>query len=289
MVRPLSSWGSQAVLKYRLLTAIVLIPLVILGTLFTSTDTFAAAVTVVIGLAAWEWSALAGIRIITLRVMYTCIMLATCLIFYIVSPLDAYIEIGVKIVALLWLLLAIFLMLNPIGTLSTISKSNYRMISILLGTVLLLATWASFIRLHGLADGPELIVALFLLVWAADSGAFFAGRKWGKHKLAPLISPAKTREGAIGGIILALIVAGITPYILEIEMVNPVKYLPLALVSVVFSICGDLLESTFKRVQQIKDSGRLLPGHGGVLDRIDSMLAASPIYLCGLLLLGNSA
>ena len=129
-------------------------------------------------------------------------------------------------------------------------------------------------------QNSELVLLLRLLIWSAESGAFFVGRRVGKHKLSPRVSPRKTIEGAIGGIIAALGVMLLYVFVLT-EGATSKQYLIyafLALLVAIASIVGDLFESLFKRISNIKDSGNLLPGHGGIFDRIDSLTAAAPIF-----------
>ena len=127
---------------------------------------------------------------------------------------------------------------------------------------------------------------LFLLVWGADSGAYFVGRKFGKKKLAPTVSPNKSVEGLYGGIATTVIIMMIVQYsYLNLTAVQLILFLVLSIITVFASVLGDLFESMIKRRAGIKDSGRVLPGHGGVLDRIDSLLAAAPIFAAGMYIL----
>ena len=127
---------------------------------------------------------------------------------------------------------------------------------------------------------------LFLLVWGADSGAYFIGRKFGNKKLAPKVSPNKSVEGLYGGIVTSmLIVITVTLLYLNISIPELLLFLILSVLTVFSSVLGDLFESMIKRRAGIKDSGRILPGHGGVLDRIDSLLAAAPIFAAGMYVL----
>ena len=127
---------------------------------------------------------------------------------------------------------------------------------------------------------------LFLLVWGADSGAYFVGRKLGRKKLAPDVSPNKSVEGLYGGIFTAAIIVLVVQYFyLDLTVTQHILFLLLSIVTVFGSVLGDLFESMIKRRAGIKDSGRILPGHGGVLDRIDSLLAAAPIFAAGVYIL----
>ena len=128
-----------------------------------------------------------------------------------------------------------------------------------------------------------LVLLLFGLIWAADVGAYFAGKAIGKIKLSPNVSPKKTVEGLVGGVILSLIVAG-TYVFVSLDSPSISDYLTFGVLSIIISLAsviGDLFESVLKRLANVKDSGRLLPGHGGMLDRIDSLTCAAPIFfLC---------
>ncbi len=126
--------------------------------------------------------------------------------------------------------------------------------------------------------GARFLLYLLMIVCAADIGAYFSGRLWGKHSLAPQISPKKTLEGVLGGLLLALLVAVICD-------AHSVSFLMLVVVTCLWSVIGDLFESMLKRQAGVKDSGKLLPGHGGMYDRIDSLTAAIPIFVLGLLLI----
>lgn len=135
-------------------------------------------------------------------------------------------------------------------------------------------------------NSPWWLMYLFLLVWGADSGAYFVGRKFGKKKLAPDVSPNKSIEGLYGGLFTAMLIVIVVEIIyLDLSIAEHILFLILSVITVFSSVLGDLFESMIKRRAGIKDSGRILPGHGGVLDRIDSLLAAAPIFAAGMYVL----
>jgi len=128
---------------------------------------------------------------------------------------------------------------------------------------------------------------MLLLVWGADTGAYFAGRRFGKVKLAVHVSPAKSREGAYGGLALTFLIALTVAISLAMPMLKMVVFLLVSMIAVLASVLGDLFESMVKRRAGIKDSGKIFPGHGGALDRIDSITAAAPVFMAGWWLAGG--
>src|SRR3569833_1530005 len=129
------------------------------------------------------------------------------------------------------------------------------------------------------------VLLLLALLWAADSGAYFSARRYGRRKLAPRVSPGKTWEGVAGGMAAALVVAVIGARIFDMSFAATGAFMILCGLVVVISVVGDLVESLFKREAGVKDSGRFLPGHGGALDRIDSLTAAAPLFYLGVILI----
>ena len=159
----------------------------------------------------------------------------------------------------------------------------------LAGYLLLVPSWAAVVHLQDAGalglDGFWALLFVLLWVWAADTGAYFAGRAFGRHKLAPSVSPGKTIEGLVGGAALALLVAALVAWKGPVSA-DIAPLLLVALVTVIASVLGDLFESMIKRQSGIKDSGTILPGHGGMLDRIDSVTAALPVAVAMLSLTG---
>ena len=150
----------------------------------------------------------------------------------------------------------------------------------LMGTVILIASITAMFYLWQLS--AWWLFYVFLLVWCTDSGAYFVGRKLGRHKMAPNVSPNKSIEGLIGGLFTGLlVVVAISVFKLQLTGVSLVAFVSLSALTILASVLGDLFESMLKRRALVKDSGTILPGHGGVLDRIDSLLSATPIFALG--------
>jgi phosphatidate cytidylyltransferase len=267
----------------RVITALVLAPLAVAAVLGLETDLFRWAAAIVPLIAAGEWLRLSGISGGGATLGY---LLLTAIYMGILGAVEAQ---GAAFypglpVALFWVVLSPLLMAwrtRPIGASSRPSRSL-----LLAGPLLLGGAWLALVAVHRVEPGGARL-ALFLLVltWAVDSAAYFAGRRFGRHKLAPAISPGKTFEGAWGGLVVAgiaaLAYAGIWGKDLPLA-----GFVVLVLLVTVVSVTGDLFESLIKRRHGVKDSGTLLPGHGGILDRIDSLVAAAPVFYAGLWLLG---
>jgi phosphatidate cytidylyltransferase len=149
---------------------------------------------------------------------------------------------------------------------------------LVIGLLILLPAWQGLVYIKHMALGNWLIMAVMVLVWGADIGAYFSGRAFGKRKLAPAVSPGKSWEGVYGGLVLTLVITAVVGVVRDWSVKQILLALIAAAVVVLISVVGDLTESMFKRQAGIKDSSNLLPGHGGVLDRIDSLTAAIPVF-----------
>ena len=145
------------------------------------------------------------------------------------------------------------------------------------GLLMLVSAWGALISVLGLSQGIESVLLLLLIVMATDTGAYLVGRRWGQRKLVPQLSPAKTWLGLVGGVTGGILTAYAAAKLLGISQPVHWSLMSGAVISL-FAVIGDLTESLYKRIAGVKDSGSLLPGHGGVLDRIDSLLAATPIF-----------
>ncbi len=231
--------------------------------------------------AAWEWAAIAGLERPAARASYVgALALLGCGGVLALLRLPAM-PTAVGALALLWWLWALI----DLARAGAAPRGAYRSLAGRLagGAVVLVPAWLASVSLH--ADDPRspaLVLYLFSLVWVADTGAYFVGRKWGRSKLAPTVSPGKTIEGLIGalGAVVALsYFCGRMVWQLSGRAL--LTWIAVALATLAFSVIGDLVESKLKRLAGVKDSGTWLPGHGGVLDRIDALTAAAPIFLLG--------
>ncbi len=263
----------------RILAALVLLPLALYAVLGMTTTQLQVVFAVLLLLAAWEWSRLAQLRNPFLRVAFVLLLLVLygSFIFYSVS-------------LWFWLLPAMWVWVASLIWLPDFPQAQFPLRSYMValqGALLLPAALLSLLKLHEL--GPYWVLFVLAVSWAADSGAYFAGRRFGKRKLAPNLSPGKTWEGVFGGNLAALAFAlAFAPLLLESPYAPQRLALLLlfALLLSMVSVWGDLLESAFKRAAGVKDSGALIPGHGGILDRIDSQLATAPIGLLLFVLAG---
>lgn len=271
-------------LKQRILTASVLAVLIIWGLFALSTPKIGYALAFVVLLGGWEWARLIGITVNVARALYVIAVLAVLwLAQQAVAAYPSALTLFLAVAALWWLAGAA-MVLRYHG--ETGVTAFDRVAGLAIGLLALVPTWLALVYLHG-NKGPGWVLFIFMLIWAADIGAYFAGRKFGRHKLAPHVSPGKTVEGVLGGMVLAAAVAVIGMVIFKMPFSNALWFVPLCFVVVAFSVVGDLFESLFKRRVGLKDSGQLLPGHGGILDRIDSLTTAAPIFTLGLILFGG--
>lgn len=269
-------------LKQRIITALLLAPLALWGIWALPPRGFAITIGVIFAMAGWEWSRLCGLQRVPGRVLYVAALVLAMAGGYSLLNQGNW-PLAILVIALMWWALALMSVLSyPQGTSLWQHSAVARGVA---GLLVLLPAWAAIVLLHE-RFGPGYVILLMLLIWGADTGAYFAGRAFGRHKLAPSVSPGKTWEGVAGGVALALMVALLGTLWLEPVGGYP-AFLVLVLLAVMISILGDLVESLFKRIADVKDSGGLLPGHGGVMDRIDSMTAAGPLFALGLLWLSR--
>jgi len=265
-------------LSLRILTAIMLLVPTVLALFFLPSIWVAAYFALFIGVGAWEWTALIGLRHLGARIVYSVSLLLLCAVLIVGGTTMA--KAAFVVAAIGWTLILVELVRHPEVNDGWLHRAGARHV---LGFVVLVPPLVAIYTLHVLDPRrPWVLVFACVLVWAADSLAYFAGRFFGRTKLAPAISPGKTVEGVIGGLIGVGMLAWLgNVFLWGYAGIEFIEWLALALVAALYSVLGDLLESKFKRAAGVKDSGTLLPGHGGVLDRIDATTAALPIFALG--------
>jgi phosphatidate cytidylyltransferase len=261
----------------RIRTALILVALVLLCMFSTSNPIpMIALMGLTVGIAAYEWEKLMpqGTQPQGSKPYWYALVVTVLALAGIFCPvLWPYIW-GVAIV--IWVNSLVWVKKYPVST------QWYSNILQLIGVVLLVSAVISIFALW--KNSPWWLMYVFALVWGADSGAYFVGRSLGKNKLAPNVSPAKSVEGLVGGLVVTtVIVLVVALFQLKLSNQDLIFFLILSLITVLASVQGDLFESMVKRKAGIKDSGSILPGHGGVLDRIDSLMAAAPVFALGLL------
>jgi phosphatidate cytidylyltransferase len=262
-------------LRTRILTALVLACL-LLASLFIVPPLWTVLVFgAVFTLGAWEWSSFGALRGAVPRSLYAAGVALLLFVAWRWSERPAHLLLLLAAACVWWLCALVWLSLVP--------ARQHPPLTLLCGVLVLVPAFVALARLQlttqGIARGPSIVLWLVLLVIAADIGAYFAGRRFGSRKLAPRVSPGKTVEGALGGLLLVAVVAGAGAAHFGLSLLPALLF---GCAVGFFSIIGDLTESMFKRAAGLKDSGALLPGHGGLLDRMDSVTAAAPLYALGL-------
>jgi phosphatidate cytidylyltransferase len=272
-------------LKQRVLTALILIPVLLAALFYFPPGWIVVLFGLFIATAAWEWTALTGMRGIFSRAAYVlCLLILGAAAIYSVlqqpSPIVSFLA-----AAGLWWLWALAELISR----KDVNKGMFATTAgkVVGGFLVLIPPWVASVYLLEMdSERPRLLLFLLVLVWVADTAAYFAGSFFGRTKLAPHVSPGKTVEGVMGGIAAVVLLAWLCgTMIWKFEPELLVQWIGLAIVTALFSVVGDLTESRLKRIAGVKDSGSLFPGHGGVLDRIDALTAAVPIFLLGVITL----
>lgn len=259
--------------RQRLVTAAVLVPLAVASVLLLTRNQLAVLFAAITLVAAWEWTQLANLVSPALRLGYVA-LIAALLGLALYLPLA-----GVLWLAAVWWTAAVVW----IGSYGMGRGASPPWMRVAAGMMVLVPAWRALLAVRDVEPhGRHYLLFLLALVWAADTAAYFIGRRWGRSSLAPRVSPGKTWEGAwaalASGIVMSVGMAALIG-------MDPPSWFGFALLggfTVLVSIVGDLLESVCKRASGVKDSSSLLPGHGGVLDRLDSLTAAAPVFMLGL-------
>lgn len=275
-------------LKQRIITAIWLIPLVLGAVFGLPTEYFSWVLIGVFLIAAKEWGQIIDKRCQITQWSFTVTIGILLVALNLFVPSDELwfkghlhpVYLSIILIGAFWWIIAFLLVISFPKSAALWQKSH--MFKSMFGQLTLIPCYAALVALKGLSTeadpyyGGSLVFLVMLVVWATDSGAYFAGKALGRTKLMPNVSPAKTIEGLVGGLTMSMLI------VFAIMQVSPEQELSLVICVTLFvalvSAVGDLSESMFKRVAEIKDSGNILPGHGGVLDRIDSLTAALPVF-----------
>jgi len=262
-------------LRNRLITSAVLAPLIILAILKLPPLWFAFVWGAIVVVAAWEWSGLAGLGSVPARSAFVAVLAAAQLSGKYWAPYA--IEWLPWVAAVWWFVIGMALRMVP----DRLLAFRYPVaLKLGVGWFVLLTAWILLLWLR-VNFGVKQVLFLIVLVWLADAAAYFVGKRFGRTKLLPQISPGKTVEGVYGALFLSALYAGGVGYSFEFQPIVISDFVVLALLTVIISIAGDLFESLAKRLRGVKDSGALFPGHGGVLDRIDSLVAAVSVFYLG--------
>jgi len=284
-------------LLQRIITALILVPLVVLAVLQLPSEYFSLLVALVMLMAAWEWTNLIGINSLVKRGLFLFALILPMLWLHFWTQ---FLELAAQVLdwpdirdysgilewlvippVLFWILSMILIRNTPAAILKLEMRTRYKA---LIGWLVLLAGWMFLTRLRAFY-GTELVLYFLILIWAADIAAYFVGKKFGKTKLAPEISPGKTVQGMYGALIAGVVCAAVLSLIYGFPWMVASDFILLSILTVLISIYGDLFFSVVKRQRGVKDTGSILPGHGGMLDRIDSLIAATPFFYAGIYLI----
>ena len=258
-------------LKPRIITAIILLAILLVVLFVVPAMIVEIIISIVLLVGAWEWSGFLGFKSNSMRYGY--VFVIAVLMTVMASVLDGYSSQVLQVACVWWSVAFIWTFFFP-----TAIPIMFRWIC---GALVLVPLFIALLELYALS--PQFLLLALIIVWAADMGAYFAGKHFGRVKLAPSISPRKTWEGVFGGLAMVASLAFVWAYYADREIL---VILPFCLAVGTLSVVGDLTVSMFKRTAGLKDSGKLFPGHGGILDRVDSIAAAAPLFVLGTTWLG---
>lgn len=262
-------------LYQRILTAIPLAAFVIWMIFFQPTSVFFYFVLFIVLIAGYEWAKLSGLKNISLRCAFSLIVTATA--WSISEFASHYMLWPVYLAVIWWFGVTYYLKFAQPKAVSPDLKVG----KLFIAFIVLPAAALAMKEIHSLNQGADWLFYALSLVWVADIGAYFSGKKFGKNKLAPNISPGKTKEGLAGAVVATSLYSLLASYYFSLNTEKAALLILLTIILTFVSVSGDLYISFLKREAGLKDSGNILPGHGGILDRVDSVLAAMPVFLVG--------
>lgn len=271
-------------LKQRIITAVILASVMIMSITYLPTQILGLILAAILSVAAWEWATCISCTH-RQKILYV-FSLLLC-IFFCLGLLAKNSIFLIVLLGFLWWQIALLLVIQYQRHVNITISS--KLLKAVIGGVILVPCWLSVMLLHARSTGVILVLFLCFLIWLGDSAAYFAGKRFAKKKLACNVSPGKSWEGVYAALLIACILALNYIWYTGIAFHQAIFFMVLALFTLSFSIVGDLVESMFKRMAGVKDSGHILPGHGGVLDRIDSLTAAAPVFCVGIWLLEKIA
>ncbi len=267
-------------LYQRILTAIPLAAFIFWIIFFQPTSVFFYFLIFMVLISAYEWGKLSGVGNVVLRSAYAIVVSAT--VWAIQQYASGYVIWVIYASVMWWFSITFYLKI----AVPKAASSELKLDKLFIAFVILPGAALAMQKIHALDVGLHWQGAAWLfyalsLVWVADIGAYFSGKKFGKNKLSPLISPGKTKEGLVGAVLVTSIYTLVASYYFELNTDRAILLVMLSVILTFISVTGDLYVSLLKREAGLKDSGCILPGHGGMLDRIDSVLAAMPVFLLG--------
>ncbi len=259
-------------LKQRILTAIPLIALVVWGLLTQPAEVIFYALLFVLSIGAWEWARLSGVTNPLLRAVYALIVLVGIYFLNQFAHQSQLLHSILALTVIFWFVATYIMFVKGPRQQST----EVSIAKLVIGFVVLIPPVLALMHLR--EQGTGWLFFCLSFVWVADSGAYFAGKKFGKVKLAPALSPGKTREGLYGAVFATSVYSYAAGMYFDLQVIDILMLLIISVLATFVSVAGDLFISLLKRETGLKDTGRILPGHGGVLDRIDSVTSSAPFF-----------
>lgn len=262
-------------LLQRILTAIPLAILAIWVILYQSTEILMYVFLVISFVAGWEWAQLAGIKLRWQRITLAIVLVAVVYVSYKYILHTVWLRYLLMITVAWWCMVMYRMAIKAPAP----ASDRFSIFKLLIVFITIVPPVLALLRVHEIGQGPYWLLYMVSLVWVADIGAYFSGRKFGKVKLAPHLSPGKTREGLYGGLLMTSLYSAAASIFFELNAEQAIWLLVVTIFATLISVAGDLFISLLKRERGVKDTGAILPGHGGVLDRIDSITSSAPFFL----------